>query len=94
MSNPGKVAELFNSYFCEISKELLKEEGKKGPTHGNYQIKIKKNTNSIFVLPITESEVEKVVGSLKNKLTAGTDEPGVCSEAMHRTTKNTPNRHL
>jgi len=73
VSNPGKVAELFNSYFCEISKELLKEEGKKGPTHGNYQLKIKKNTNSIFLLPIIESEVEKVAGSLKNKLTAGTD---------------------
>ena len=29
VSNPGKVAELFNSYFCEISKELLKEEGEK-----------------------------------------------------------------
>ena len=74
MSNPGKVAELFNSYFCEISKVLLKEEGKKGLTHGNYQLKIKKNTNSIFLLPITESEVKKVAGSLKNKLTAGTDE--------------------
>jgi len=73
VSNPGKVAELFNSYFCEISKVLLKEEGKKGPTHGNYQLKIKKNTNSIFLLPVTESEVEKVAGSLKNKLTAGTD---------------------
>jgi len=48
VSYPGKVAELFNSYFCEISKQLLKEEGKKRPTHGNYQLKIKKNTNSIF----------------------------------------------
>ena len=35
VSSPGKVAELFNSYFCEISKVLLKEEGKKRPTHGN-----------------------------------------------------------
>ena len=37
-------------------------------------LKIKKNTNSIFLLPITEIEVEKVARSLKNKLTAGTDE--------------------
>jgi len=48
VSNPGNVAELFNSYFCEISKELLKAEGNKGPTPGNYQLKIKKIPISYF----------------------------------------------
>jgi len=72
--NPSKVAELLNSYFCEVLKELLKEKGKKIPTQGNYHLKIKENINSIFLLPITEIEVEKVASSLKNKLTAGTDE--------------------
>ena len=28
VTNPSEVAELLNSYVCEISKELLKEEGK------------------------------------------------------------------
>ena len=32
--NPSKVAELLNSYFCEISKELLKEEEKKHQPRG------------------------------------------------------------
>jgi cyanate lyase len=29
VTNPSKVAELLNSYFCEVSKELLEEKGKK-----------------------------------------------------------------
>jgi len=32
--NPNEVAELLNSYFCKISKELLKEEGKKHQPRG------------------------------------------------------------
>jgi hypothetical protein len=66
ITNPEKLAELFNSYFCEISEELLKEKGKKTPISENYHLKIKKSTNTMFLFPVTESEVEKVARSLEN----------------------------
>jgi hypothetical protein len=34
-------------------------------------LKIKKSTSTLFLFPVTESEVEKVARSFKNKLTAG-----------------------
>ena len=68
------VAKIFNSYFCEIPKELLQVGGKQRPTHGNYHLQIKQNPNLMFLCPVTENELKKVEGSLKNKLTAGLDD--------------------
>jgi hypothetical protein len=44
------------------------------PISENYHLKIKKSTNTMFLFPVTESEVEGVVRSLKNKLSAGIGE--------------------
>ena len=74
VTKPGMVAETFNSYFCEIPKELLEVGGKQRPIHGNYHLKINQNPNSMFLSPVTENELKKVAGSLKNKLTAGLDD--------------------
>jgi potassium voltage-gated channel Eag-related subfamily H protein 8 len=40
----------------------------------NQHLKIKESTNTVFLFPVTENEVEKVVKGLKNKLLAGIDE--------------------
>jgi len=74
VTNPGRVAETLNSYFCEIPKELLEVGGIQRPIHGNYHLKINQNPNSMFLHPVTENKLKKVAGSLKNKLTAGLDD--------------------
>ena len=42
VTNPSEEAELLNSYFCEISKELLKEEEEKNTNPGELSFKNKK----------------------------------------------------
>jgi hypothetical protein len=74
ITNPDNVAEIFNSYFCKISEELLKKNGNRMPDSENQLLKIKESTKTMFLFPATESEVEKVVKGLKNKLSAGIDE--------------------
>jgi hypothetical protein len=58
----------------KISEELLKKNGNRMPNSVNQHFKIKESTNTMFLFPVTESEVEKVAKGLKNKLSAGIDE--------------------
>jgi hypothetical protein len=44
------------------------------PDSENLYLIIKKTTKTMFLFPVTESEVEKVTKGLKNKLSAGIDE--------------------
>jgi len=44
------------------------------PHSENQHLKIKESTKTMFLFPATESEVEKVVKGLRNKLSAGIDE--------------------
>jgi hypothetical protein len=74
ITNPENVAELFNSYFYQISEELLKKNGNRMPNFENRHLKVKDSTKIMFLFPLTESEVEKVAKGLKNKLSAGIDE--------------------
>jgi hypothetical protein len=74
ITNPENVAELFNSYFCKVPEELLKKNGHRMPNFANQHLKIRENNKTMFLLPVTESEVEKVAKGLKNKLSAGNDE--------------------
>ena len=55
ITNPEKVAELFNSYFVKISEELLKKNGNRMPNSVNQHFKIKESTNTMFLFPVTES---------------------------------------
>jgi hypothetical protein len=68
------VAELFNSYFCKISEELLKKNGNRMPNSENQHLKTRESSETMFVSPVTESEVERVAKVLKNILSAGIDE--------------------
>jgi len=58
----------------KISEELLKKNGNRIPNSMNQHLKIKDSTNTMFLFPVTENEVEKVVKGLQNKLLAGIDE--------------------
>ena len=74
ITNPEKVAELFNSYFCKILEELLKKNGNRMPNSENQHLKIEESTKIMFSFPVTGSEVQKVAKGLKNKLLVGIDE--------------------
>ena len=73
ITNPENVAELFNAYFVKISEELVKKNGNRIPNSVNQHLKIKESTNTMFLFPVTENEVEKVAKGSKNKLSAGID---------------------
>ena len=48
--------------------------GKKRQKFKNYQFTIKESVKSIFFVPVTETEIEKVAKGFKNKQSAGIDE--------------------
>jgi hypothetical protein len=48
ITNPEKLAELFNSYFCQISEELFKENGVKVTVSEIYHSTIKKRLTLCF----------------------------------------------
>jgi hypothetical protein len=60
VSNPQKVAEMLNAYFVETVEEIIKQNKYPSNTH-RAQSKIEYCPNSIFVLPITENEVDCVI---------------------------------
>ena len=65
ITNPENVAELFNSYFITISEALLKKNGNRIPNSVNQHLKITESTNTMFLFPVTENEVEKVAKGLR-----------------------------
>jgi hypothetical protein len=69
--HPKDVAELFNAYFSRIAEELLKQNDDRNTSCQRPQLKINECTKNIFLFPVTETDVEKVVKDLKGKLTAG-----------------------
>jgi len=44
----------------KISEELLKKNGNRIPNSLNQHLQIKESTNTTFLFPVTENEVEKV----------------------------------
>jgi len=59
------MTELCNSYFSRISQNLLKKHGDRRSNTQNHQFKIKDNTKTMFLLPVTENEVGKLVKDLR-----------------------------
>jgi hypothetical protein len=74
ISHPRAIAELFNSYFVESVEKLTDQNS---GTHATYHItNLKINTcpQTIFINPVSETEVEKVVKNLKGKYSSGFDD--------------------
>jgi hypothetical protein len=72
ITNPQKVAEMLNAYFVETVEEIIKQNNYPSNTHIDHS-KIEYCPSSIFVLPVTENEVECVIKKFKGKLSAGYD---------------------
>lgn len=73
VTNPQDVAELFNSYFLEIAEKLLKPNNERLFSCQWPQLKINSCNETIFIFPVTETEVEKVTKNLRGKLSTGND---------------------
>jgi hypothetical protein len=64
------VAEMFNAYFVETVEEIIERNNYPSNTHIAHP-KPEYFPNSIFVLPITENEVECVIKNSKLNLQQG-----------------------
>jgi hypothetical protein len=63
---------MLNSCFVEIANEMIQQNSYHTNTYVG-QRKIHYCPNSIFVVPITENEVESVIKNLKGKFSVGYD---------------------
>ena len=74
ITNPWMIADSFNRFFIDILENLLFQRNK-------YRSKIKSTTQvqrrtaTMFVVPVTEKEMERVVKGLNKKASAGCDDP-------------------
>jgi hypothetical protein len=70
ISNPTEITERLNMYLISIADELVKQNINKGSCSKLHQ-EIKHCPNSMFIPPVTETEVVSLTKSLKGKPAAG-----------------------
>jgi len=73
ISNPRAIAEIFNSYFAEIVEKLTDQNSGTHTTYNMINLKINTCPQTMFINPVSENEVEKVVKKLKVKCSPGFD---------------------
>jgi hypothetical protein len=71
ISHPRAIAELFNSYYVESVEKLTDQNCGTYATYNMTNLKINKRKKKIFINPVLETEVEKVVRNLKGKCSSG-----------------------
>ena len=64
---PQKMANVFNNFFVSVSYKVCFEMPKKSPLHCLKN----RNMNSLFISPVTHSEIEDIIISLKNRKSIG-----------------------
>jgi len=73
ITNPQTITERINIYFTEVIEDLLSQVN--SHCHQQYlQFQIKNCFETMFVAPVTETEVEQVIKGLKNNSSPGFDE--------------------
>jgi len=73
ISNPRAIAELFNSYFAETVEKLTDQNNGTHTTYNITNLKINTCPQTMFINPVSENEVEKVIKNLKGKCSSGFD---------------------
>jgi L-rhamnose mutarotase len=71
ISNPRATAELFNSYFVETIEKLTDQSSGTHTTCNMINLKINTCPQTMFINPVSENKVEKVVKKLKGKSSSG-----------------------
>jgi hypothetical protein len=64
ITHPQLVAEAFNSYFIDKIDEII-ENNKSNKGICNNHTLLKRNQHSMFLFPVSENEIETIVGKLK-----------------------------
>jgi hypothetical protein len=76
------ITEKFNSYFTEVAEDLLSQVNHHCPQQ-YLKFQTKNYPETIFVAPVIETEVIKVIKGLKNISSVGFDEtPNIFSETI------------
>jgi hypothetical protein len=73
-SNPRVITGLFNSYFVDTVEKLADQNRGTHATLNMASLKINTCPQTIFINPVSEIEVEKVVKKLKGKYSSGFDD--------------------
>ena len=63
----------FCNHFANVGKRYADKIGKSNKRNENYLQNIKINKHSLFLTPITESELLSLINALPNKLSSGFD---------------------
>jgi hypothetical protein len=70
ITNPRAIAEIFNSYLVETVEKLADQNRGTVTTYNVTNFKINTRPQTIFINPISENEVEKVIkGNIHQDLT-------------------------
>jgi hypothetical protein len=73
ITNPQVITKRFNIYFTEVIEDLLSEVNYHCPQQ-YLEFQIKNCSKTMFVAPVTETEVEQIIKGLKNNSSSGFDE--------------------
>jgi hypothetical protein len=73
ITHPQMVAEALNSYFIDNIEEIIEQNENNKVECSNLSL-MNLNQHSMFLFPVTENEVERVVIKLKRKAAMGVDE--------------------
>jgi hypothetical protein len=70
ITNPTAIAEIFNSYFVETVEKLADQNRGAVTTYNVTYFKINTRPQTIFINPVSENELEKVIkGNIHQDLT-------------------------
>ena len=72
-SNPDKIANLFGNYFSTIGNKMAEKINRPDKTSKEYLSKIKRCDNTMYCSPKSEKDIAKIIDSLPNKNSSGTD---------------------
>jgi hypothetical protein len=73
ITNPQTITERFNIYFTEVIIDLLSQVNHHCPQQ-YLQFQIKNCSETMFVSPVTETDVEQAIKGVKNNSSPGFDE--------------------
>jgi len=73
ITNPQIVSDSFNTFFIEVIDDLLSQKNQ-SCLKRDLNLQIIKCAETVFISPVTETEMERVIKSLKNSSSAGYDE--------------------
>ncbi|XP_049766378.1 uncharacterized protein LOC126095664 [Schistocerca cancellata] len=81
VKEPLQIANIFYKHFTNIAINLIKTK-----SNSNSKVKIPMNDMTMFLYPVTESEVLNAINKLKNKMSCGCD--GIPDKVIKQSARN------